>query len=261
MGREKILAESLVSNYCDPGWMYSDDEQKFSVEKQSQDFYNYIMINSAYYKKKVQLQLLGCDFAYQDGQKTYDNHKRAIDYINANPDKFPNVEFKYSLATDYLNDLKASGEIMSTKTDDYWNYGERGDSYWSGYFTSRPRMKYLTRYTGKAFQAIRQMLSFRLMQANPEDRKKLAEQYYNDAINFINIQIGVTQHHDAVSGTAKQYVTEDYYNRLNDALNHMTQTTLKMMDDEIKALVGEANVPKVLEFCDLQDPYANDCIS
>jgi len=258
--REKILAESLVSNYCDPQWMYNFDGDT-DVVKQATDFYNYLMVTQDYYKKKTMIQLLGCDFAYQDGQKTYDNHKKAIDYLKSNPDKFPSIEFKYSLATEYLNDLKASGEIMSTKTDDYWNYGERGDSYWSGYFTSRPKMKYLTRYTGKAFQATRQLLSFRLMQASPETRKQMATQFYNEAIDFINIQIGVTQHHDAVSGTAKQFVTEDYYKRLNEALDYMTKTTAKLFQDDFKAIVGEANVPAALEFCDLQDPYANDCIS
>lgn len=247
--REKIVGESLVSNYCDPGWMYDSSYGK-DYEKQAEDFYNYIMTTSTYYKKKVMLQLLGCDFAYQDASTVYDDHLTAINLIKQNPTKYPNVEFKYSLATDYLEALKASGEVFSTKTDDYWAYGESDSSYWSGYFTSRPKMKYLTRYTGKAFQAVRQMLSFKLMQADSKTRSILATQFYNDAINFINIQIGVTQHHDAVSGTAKQFVTDDYYSRLYDTQNHMTQTTLQFLKQDIKELVDESNIPTMLSFCD-----------
>jgi len=167
--------------------------------------------------------------------------------------------------------LVASGETYTTKQDDYWAYGDGNNDYWSGYFTSRPLMKYLARYTGKLFQSIRQLLAFNVIRKTPEEREHFGKAMLNSTEEFVALQIGVTQHHDAVSGTAKQFVTDDYYKRLYQAMSKMTDIAFTALNLDIKALFvdttkdhstnGVSGFPEKLELCDLQDPYTTDCIS
>jgi len=268
--REKILIEPNVGNYCDPGWIW-DGTYANDPKAGADRFYTYVKGNSAYYQKKVILQLLGCDFQYVNGPQIYENHLRTIQYIWDNPDSYPDIEFKYSLASEYLEDLKSVEEVYTEKTDDYWAYGDADNDYWSGYFTSRPLMKYLSRYTGKAFQAFRQLLSFNMMALEPQQRKNLSAQTVNTTVEYVALQMGVAQHHDAVSGTAKQYVQDDYYTRLYNALDKITEITNAVLSMEIKSLFwdttkdsftnGVTAFPENLEFCDLQDPYFKTCLS
>jgi len=90
--REKILAEPNTSNYCDPGWMRDETFGPNEVEAQADKFYNYLKTNSEYYEKKVLLQLLGCDFEYVNGPEIYGRHLRAVEYIWANPERYPDIE-------------------------------------------------------------------------------------------------------------------------------------------------------------------------
>jgi lysosomal alpha-mannosidase len=268
--REKILIEPNVANYCEPGWML-DETYKGDPKAGADKFYAYVKNNSAYYQKKVILQLLGCDFQYVDGPKVYENHLVVLQYIWDHPETYGDIEFKYSIPSEYLEDLKSVNEVYTEKTDDYWAYGEQDNDYWSGYFTSRPLMKYMARYTGKAFQAVRQFLSFNLMGLVPEQRANLAGQLLNNNVEFIALQLGVAMHHDAVSGTAKQFVQDDYYTRLNDALHNITGIVNTVLAMDIKALFfdttkdnytsGVTAFPANLEFCDLQDPYLTSCLS
>ena len=46
-------------------------------------------------------------------------------------------------------------------------------------------------------------------------------QGYLNATNILLEEMGIMQHHDAATGTAKQYVANDYNRRLHDALQLM----------------------------------------
>ena len=46
-----------------------------------------------------------------------------------------------------------------------------------------------------------------------------AAQALEEDLNFMREALAINQHHDAVTGTAKQHVTNDYYRILSDAVN------------------------------------------
>ena len=233
-GREKILHEINVGNYCEPFFIYTNDDT--TIKYKADQFYKYILTNSAYYEKKVIMQLLGCDFGYVDAPQVYNIHLTAIKYIWAHPEDYPLIDFKYSLVSEYIADLKASGETFVAKQDDFFVYGDNPSAYWSGYFTSRPLMKYLTRYAGKIYQAIRQMVAFDMMAMAPKERKQTGDLIVNATLQAMSVEMGACQHHDAVSGTAKQYVTDDYYARLHTVLNNATDITYALNIQKIKEL-------------------------
>ena len=80
-------------------------------------------------------------------------------------------------------------------------YADGGDSFWTGYFTSRPALKRYIRVSSAFLQVARHM------ELLGGGNGSVTEQLWEAQ--------SVAQHHDAVSGTAKQAVTFDYAQRIS----------------------------------------------
>lgn len=94
-------------------------------------------------------------------------------------------------------------------------YGDTPYDYWTGYFTSRPNSKLQVR-TGQAnLHASNKMHTLRLLDVSASDQdvnQTLAAQY------TMLDSMGIYQHHDGVTGTAKQHVADDYSLRLHNSI-------------------------------------------
>jgi len=135
----------------------------------------------------------------------YKNLDRLINYVNVNTSTH-GVNAFYSHPSAYVaSKLGASSLSWSVKTDDYFPYCDGPHACWTGYFTSRPALKGYVRDTSSIMQASKQIQFFA---APPADMSK------SNYLFRLERALGVTQHHDAVSGTSKQHVAYDYARRL-----------------------------------------------
>ena len=73
----------------------------------------------------------------------------------------------------------------------------RSHAVWSGYFSSRQALKHYVRDSSRVFTAARQMQAVALPPADMGP---------SNPLYLLERAMGVTQHHDAVSGTSKQHV-------------------------------------------------------
>ena len=100
--------------------------------------------------------------------------------------------------------------------------GRRGHAYWSGFFTSRPLLKYYSRRQSARLQAARQL---QLLAALPlkgfidgdvAGCKKYAKHWNASSDLFpLELALGELTHHDGITGTSKQHVVYDYAQRLS----------------------------------------------
>uniref|UniRef100_A0A2N9ECH2 alpha-mannosidase n=1 Tax=Fagus sylvatica TaxID=28930 RepID=A0A2N9ECH2_FAGSY len=74
----------------------------------------------------------------------------------------------------------------------------RANAYWTGYFTSRPALKRYVRIMSGYYLAARQLEFFQGRSNSGPNTDKLAD------------ALAIAQHHDAVTGTEKQHVANDY---------------------------------------------------
>lgn len=102
-----------------------------------------------------------------------------------------------------------------TKSDDFFPYANDAHSYWTGYFTSRPTSKRFER-VGNQFLQICKKLS--ATAPIPEDS-------YDEPLIRLKSQMGVMQHHDAITGTEKQQVAEDYHFELHRSIKACEENT------------------------------------
>jgi lysosomal alpha-mannosidase len=72
--------------------------------------------------------------------------------------------------------------------------------YWTGYFSSRPTIKRFERVGNHFLQVCKQLSA----------AAKVREEHFEHHLNMLRRTMGVMQHHDAVTGTEKQHVANDY---------------------------------------------------
>ncbi|CAJ0946335.1 unnamed protein product, partial [Mesorhabditis belari] len=204
-----------------------------NIARRALRFVEEMRLRAPHYKTNNLLLTMGSDFQYQKADKWYRNLDKLIAYFNANPSFGLNLQ--YSTPACYANALRSASPILQAKQDDFFPYASDTHSFWTGYFTSRPAFKGMIRQASSYLNLGKQLSAhFNLNQDAALETAKRAS--------------GLVQHHDGVSGTAKQVVTYDYQQRLdkgirqleilvNDALNKASgvappQYTLCLLSNE-----------------------------
>lgn len=181
------------------------------------------------YKTNVVLIPLGDDFRYdkaREWDRQYPNYEKLIKQINSDPSI--NAEAQFGTLEDYFNALreeskKKSGTdtgLFKSLSGDFFTYADRDDHYWSGYYTSRPFYKNMDRILEGYLRGAEILYS--LMWAEMEyvgtDLLEIAKPLF-DRLIMARESLSLFQHHDGVTGTAKNHVMEDYGKRMLDSIN------------------------------------------
>ncbi|KAI4387891.1 hypothetical protein MLD38_000281 [Melastoma candidum] len=141
---------------------------------------------------------MGTDFQYQYANSWFKQMDKLIHYVN----KDGRVNTFYSTPSIYTDAKHAAAKAWPLKTEDYFPYADRENAYWTGYFTSRPALKRYVRILSGYYLAARQLEFFQGRSDSGPKTDLLAD------------ALAIAQHHDAVSGTSKQHVANDYAKRL-----------------------------------------------
>lgn len=142
---------------------------------------------------------MGTDFKYQYANSWFRQMDKLIHYVNLDG----RVNALYSTPSIYTDAKHAASESWPLKTDDYFPYADRINAYWTGYFTSRAGLKGYVRMMSSYYLAARQLEFFKGRNESGPTTDSLAD------------ALAIVQHHDAVTGTEKQHVSDDYAKRLS----------------------------------------------
>ncbi|CAK9296984.1 unnamed protein product [Gordionus sp. m RMFG-2023] len=225
-----------------------DDEgaSDYNVPEKVNAFLSSLIRQSKNYDTNHLLVTMGNDFNYQAADNWYKNLDKLIKYVNKQR-SLPKFSLKFNLIYStpgcYLYALhNAKGDLNSTSHSlnnlnlykselidnnrpfkskrqpkisdnnygDYWPEINGGDFFplvnfitniWTGYFSSRPTLKGMIRDSSRFLHICKQIESLSGLDRN------------QDIMSLERAQ-AIAQHHDAVTGTAKQAVTYDYIHRL-----------------------------------------------
>lgn len=141
------------------------------------------------------------------------------------------------------------------KKDDFFPYSDCPHCFWTGYFTSRTAFKRLER-VGSSF-----LLAARQIESVPERNNSLVKEdgnlcscrrcHCDQPLYDLEDAMGVVQHHDAVSGTAKQHVSDDYSKRVQAGINKASEYAANKLK---RLLASNEDGEKLLEnlsYCQL----------
>lgn len=133
------------------------------------------------------------------------SHLRYVNERQATGSKF---NIFYSTAGCYLNSLHKSLQSWPNKTQDFLPHSHEAKSFWTGFFTSRPTQKRFERDGNHILQVAKQLSVL----------ADLSSEQQTKDLDYLRQIMGVMQHHDAITGTEKQEVSNDYDRLLYDAI-------------------------------------------
>ncbi|XP_047387943.1 lysosomal alpha-mannosidase isoform X1 [Sciurus carolinensis] len=160
-----------------------------------------------HYRTNHTVMTMGSDFQYENANLWFKNLDKLIRLVNAQQANGSRVHVLYSSPACYLWELHKANLTWSVKKDDFFPYADGPHMFWTGFFTSRPALKRYERLSYNFLQVCNQLeaLAGREATLGPYGRGDSA---------LLNEAMAVLQHHDAVSGTAKQHVVNDYARQL-----------------------------------------------
>ncbi|XP_015879233.3 alpha-mannosidase 2 [Ziziphus jujuba] len=192
---------------------------------------------STLYRTNTLLIPLGDDFRYvsvDEAEAQFKNYQMLFDYINSNPSL--NAEAKFGTLEDYFRTLReeservnysqpgevGSGQIggFPSLSGDFFTYADRQQDYWSGYYVSRPFFKAVDRVLEQTLRAADMMIALLLGYCQRSQCEKLPIGF-SYKLTAARRNLALFQHHDGVTGTAKDHVVLDYGTRMHTSLQDL----------------------------------------
>ncbi|KAH8283700.1 hypothetical protein KR018_012603 [Drosophila ironensis] len=194
--------------HCSDDPIIDADSYDNNVKSRVDDFIAYAATVAEKFRTNHIMIPMGGDFQYEDAEVNYKNMDKLIKYINARQSSGSNYNIIYSTPACYLNSVHQSVQSYPNKTQDFFPYASDSNSFWTGYFSSRPTQKRFERDGNHMLQVAKELSVF----------ADLSSEQQKENLNYLRQIMGVMQHHDAITGTEKQAVSDDYDRLLYDAI-------------------------------------------
>uniref|UniRef100_A0A7N0UN86 Alpha-mannosidase n=1 Tax=Kalanchoe fedtschenkoi TaxID=63787 RepID=A0A7N0UN86_KALFE len=210
----------------DPSPVIQDDINLFdyNVQERVNDFVSAAMSQANITRTNHIMWTMGTDFKYQYANSWFRQMDKFIHYVNLDG----RVNALYSTPSIYTDAKHEANESWPLKSEDYFPYADRPNGYWTGYFSSRPSLKRFVRTLSGYLMAARQLEFF------------IGKSKTGPTTDSLSDALAIAQHHDAVSGTEKQHVANDYATRLwigyEEAANLVAKALTRLV--ESKSRVG-----------------------
>lgn len=218
---------------------------------------------SQLYKTDVLFVPLGDDFRWDSAKEfddQYTNYQQIMDHINSNSEL--HAEMQWGTLSDYFDGVRKES-VERTKEEvglfpslsgDFFTYADRDDHYWSGYFTSRPFWKNLDRVLEGYLRAaeIAYSLAWAEMEYIGSDKTDLANSGMAKLLGARQA-LSLFQHHDGITGTAKDHVVLDYGEKMVRAIKELQEVISQSTNFLLTKTKSQARPSLETTYFDLDD--------
>ena len=175
------------------------------------------------------LFLLGDDFTFYKKNYLFQKAEAIMNHIKTNSTyKDNNITMFYSTPSKYFKAVKQklsekNIELPIETSLDFFPYADYPYAYWTGYFTSRPYLKGMAKYLSNLHLTSSTFLLDTALQKRNNQKD----------IQLLRLQnmVGLLQHHDAITGTAKEKVSNDYIIMGKNASNETTHKIINVLKE------------------------------
>ncbi|KAH3856771.1 hypothetical protein DPMN_099365 [Dreissena polymorpha] len=230
-----------------------------NIEKQAKYLYDQYRMKAGLFEYGTVLVPLGDDFRFDTSEEWdlhYENYMKIMDYINSKPEWNMNVQFgTLSTYFDLVRNNEMQRVLMNETAEfpvlkgDFFPYSDLDSEYWTGYYSTRPFQKQLSRDLEASLRAGDILSTLAIHQCKRYNLE--FESYLETMSQLLEVRrsLGLFLHHDAITGTAKPEVVQDYENKLLHAFNvsqsviaQATQNLLTMCNNDSPVIISAHNV-------------------
>lgn len=245
-------------------WGYNPVETtSVNVQERALKLLDQYKKKSTLYKTNTLLVPLGDDFRYttvEEAEAQYRNYQTLFDYINSHSEL--KAEAKFGTLEDYFQSLRAEVKLnfaeevdasvvpgFPTLSGDFFTYADRNKDYWSGYYVSRPFFKAVDRVLEETLRGAEILFAFVLSSCQKSQCMEFPL-YFTEKLVAARRNLALFQHHDGVTGTAKNHVVADYGERMHQSLqdlqNFMAKSVQVLIEDKFDK--GDYKVDRLTEY-------------
>ena len=192
-----------------------------NVAERSRTWLNQVYKKAMLYRGKHVLIPVGDDFRYQtmdEAHKQYRNYQKMFDWIKVN---VPTVKVSFSTLTRYFDAVRETN--VPKLQGSFFPYSDREKDYWTGYFNSRIFYKGYDRLLESLIAAV-------------ETKCPSVD------IHLQKRALGLFQHHDGITGTAKSHVVQDYYKTMQKAVTELQSKLKSCLDIAAHVIVNPLSI-------------------
>ncbi|XP_059142401.1 lysosomal alpha-mannosidase-like, partial [Physella acuta] len=208
--RSTLFTHVTYDGYYAPAGFVLDSADSMSEvsERDALLFIKAVKYRAECYKSNHLLLPMGSDFGYKEAGRWFKYMDPLIEEVNklGNSGGFK-VNVVYSTPSCYTHYVNLEKLTFATKADDFHPYQSDHSTSWTGYYTTRGGLKKHIKLAGQILQSCKQLAIFAGLDAS-----------FNQ-VNVLRDQMAVAQHHDAITGTQKKHVLNDYNLLLSNATN------------------------------------------
>ena len=218
---------SSIRNFCDDRLLELNENM---LNTRAYGFLNNVEKEMAGFKHNQYILFFGCDFTFVEDSNNFLNIEKLMEYINNDRELNKKIELKYSTLNEYFNEVER--DLISTDNlknivdynEDFLPYIDWTKMVWTGFYTSRPYIKGKIRESS-IFLQLNSILNaeFMLLQNQKED-------FFDISWNSLHA-VSISQHHDAITGTAKTFVNDDYLKMLELGDNKIEENSKEIFEN------------------------------
>ena len=261
LGAPPVLTHLLMNHYSTPkGFDFEssprpavnrnpDRRQLERLEHDGERLRKLVLSRSESYRTKQVMILVGDDFRWRRAKEQYEGWEYMMHAMgNGSGRHRVPVVAKFSTPSRYFAAVAESRPTLPAFSGDLQPYADNDNSYWVGFYATRPSLKRMARAAGSALHTAQTMFTL----ARASSVAALARRRGGGggdvsvpggsrfATLFSSLAecrrtVSVVQHHDAITGTSRPRVVEDYLKMMREsvALAH------RISADAIAALLEE----------------------
>ncbi|XP_045199322.2 alpha-mannosidase 2x-like [Mercenaria mercenaria] len=229
-----------------------------NIESLATELYKAYTFTASLYKYNSLIIFLGEDNSYSTTQSwadTYENYGKLMTYINSKSEW--KMKIKFGTIKDYFENIRKEEKTklqsaFPVLSGDFFPYSEKENDYWTGYFTTRPWIKRLTREVeplvraGDKFSVI--LYNTCIVSKGCTGIKDVYSSILSE-LRSARRHVGIFQHHDGITGTSLPFVVNDYELRLMSAF----KSAQKALTLAVSLIVSDANVKEQFALGDNND--------
>jgi len=193
-----------------------------NVAERSKLWLDQVYKKAMLYRGKHVLVPVGDDFRYQtmdEAHKQFTNYQKMFDWIKVN---VPSVSISFSTLSRYF-DAVVQTQVPKLQGS-FFPYSDRVQDYWTGYFNSRIFYKGYDRLLESLIAAV-------------ETKCPTVD------IHLQKRALGIFQHHDGITGTAKSHVVQDYYKTMQNAVIELKSKLKTCLNTNTLTMGMAVNLP------------------